>query len=210
MTAQQADRGAVPAFLAHVPGLDMDVSAEAGLAHRVLVALHAQPAGHAGQAVDVRDPGVPELDQMPDGEGAAQVVVVGEDVGARQADVQAATADRDGRDLAGRVDDGLRHGDRPGQHEPVNPEIDERPGQGLVEHPVDAAIAKQDVLAAGVQDRGQAVQHVGEPGLAQVVQQHADRVGPSLREQPGRRVGPVPELGHGPHDRLAAGRADLG
>ena len=208
--AQQADRGAVPAFLAHVPRLDTDALAEAGLAHRVLISLHAQPAGHARQAMDVGDPGVSELDQVPDRESAAEMVVVGEDVGAGQVHVQATAADRDGRDLAGRVDDGLRHRDRPGQHEPVDPEIDERPGQGLVQHPVDAAVAEQDVLAAGVQDRGQAVQHVREPGLAQVVQQHADRVGPPLREQPGRRVGPVAELGHRPHDGLAAGRADLG
>src|SRR5207249_9249393 len=117
--AQQTDRGAVPAFLAHVPGFDTDVIAEAGRAHRVLVALHAHVAGHAGQAVDVRDPGMTELDQVPDRKGAAEVVVVGEDVGAWQVDVQAAAAHRDGRDLAGRVDDGLRHGDRPGQHQAV-------------------------------------------------------------------------------------------
>src|SRR4029077_16135028 len=120
LAAQQADRGAVPAFLAHVPGFDADVVAEAGGAYRVLVTLHTQPAGHAGQAVDVRDPGVPELDQVPDREGPAKVVVVGEDVGVRQVHVQAPGADRDSRDLAGRVDDGLRHRDRPGQHQAVH------------------------------------------------------------------------------------------
>src|SRR5262249_24808540 len=156
-------------FLAHVPGFDMDVVAEAGRAHRVLVALHAQAAGHAGQAVDVRDPGVPELDQVPDRQRAAEMVVVGQDVGAGPGDVRGGTADRDGRDLAGRVDDGLRHGDRPGQYQAVHAEVDERPGQGLVQHPVDAAVAEQDVLAARVQRRRQAVEHVGEPGLAQVV-----------------------------------------
>src|SRR4029077_17088176 len=121
--AQQADRGAVPAFLAHVPGFDADVVAEAGGAYRVLVTLHTQPAGHAGQAVDVRDPGVPELDQVPDRESAAAVVVVGEDVGTGQVDVQATAAHRDGGDLAGRVDDGLGHGNRPGQHQAVHAEV---------------------------------------------------------------------------------------
>jgi hypothetical protein len=82
--------------------------------------------------------------------------------------------------------------------------------EGLVQHPVDAAVAEQDVLAARVQRGRQAVEHVGEPGLAQVVQQHADRVRLALGEQPGRGVRPVAELGHGAHDGLAAGRADLG
>ena len=80
----------------------------------------------------------------------------------------------------------------------------------FVEHPVDAAVTEQDVLAARVQGGRQAVEHVGEPGLAQVVQHHPYRVGPPLGEQPGRGVGPVAEFGHGAHDGLAAGRADLG
>jgi hypothetical protein len=40
----------------------MDAVAETRRPHRVLVALHAHVAGHAGQAVDVGDPGVTQLD----------------------------------------------------------------------------------------------------------------------------------------------------
>ncbi len=60
-----------------------------------------------------------------------------------------------------------------------------------------------------MQHRRQAVQAVDEPGVAQVVEQHADHVGAPLGELTGDGVGPVAQLVDGPLHGMAFGVADV-
>ncbi len=186
-------------------------SARPCLAHRVLVAAAAQRAHRVRRAGDVardvRDPPVPQLQEVPGGQRAARQVVVGDGVDVRQ--VQVAPRDGHRGDHLGHL--GERRPARLGadEHQPVDAEVGQGAGGRVVAGAVEASAVEQQLAALLGEGVGEAVEQVDEPGVAHVVEQRPDRAAAALAQVARRRVRPVAQLGHRALHRGPAIRADL-
>jgi len=93
--------------------------------------------------------------------------------------------------------------------ESVDAEVQEGPGRVLSGTAVEAGVGQEHAQAVVVEEGVHAVEQFDEPGVAQVVEEDADRAGALLAEAAGGGVGAVAELAHGPQHGFPLLRADL-
>lgn len=154
------------------------------------------------------DPPVAEADEVFGGEPGAALVVVGDDVGVRQPGF--VVARDDGRQPLGDLGEAVGVREGADDDEAVDPQLLKRTGEVLAGAPVQPPVGHQHPQTVRLQQRVQPVEHLDEPGVAHIVQQHADGVGTAGHQAAGGGVRPVPELLDGVQHGLPLGVADPG
>ncbi len=157
--------------LRHRAGLDEDVGS-AGTSGG-LEGASAQVTDGSG-ARDVGEAAVPEREEVLDGEAHARLVVPGHDVDGERVPVGQAGPRQDGRHVGGH----LRHEREVGQRADDDEAVEAQVGEGARGVGLAARLGQHRPQPGRVQDGPQALEDVDEPGVAQVVQDEADRAGP--------------------------------
>jgi hypothetical protein len=161
------------------------------LAHRLAVALAPRACAGTGAAVNVSDPPVAELDEVPHDMPRPRTLVRLDRVDLRRADV-ACDDDhrrhgRDGEDVTRR---------RPGsdEHDAVGTKLEEGLERRLLAAGTPSCGPDQHAIVVLGGALFDPVHDLGVEGVVELVEEHSDGSGPLAREPTRHRVRPIPQL----------------